>query len=381
MGKKRQLKIAINTRLLLENRLEGIGWFTYETLKRIVRDHPEHLFYFLFDRPWHPDFVFSDNVTPITVYPQARHPLLFYLWFEQSVPHVLDKIKPDLFISPDAFNSLKSSYKNLIVIHDLNFEHHPDILPWLIRKYYVHYTPLFAKKADRIATVSEYSKRDIVRQYGIDAEKIEVVYNGANKNFRPLGEEEKRRVRKKYASGSNYFIFIGAFNRRKNLGNLLKAFSIFKRDTQKDTRLLLVGEKMFSNDDVKQAYEKSPYKQDVLFTGRLQPEALYKVLGAALALTYISLFEGFGIPIIEAFNAEVPVITSNTSAMPEIAGNAALITDPLSPEKIADAMKKILTDGLLRNDLIAKGRVRRKYFSWDKTADRLWRAIEKTIYD
>ncbi len=381
MVKSKQLKIAVNTRLLLKNKLEGIGWFTYETLKRIVKDNPEHLFYFLFDRPWDSEFIFADNVIPIVVHPQARHPLLFYLWFEQSIPHVLDKIKPDIFISPDAFNSLKSKYKNLLIIHDLNFEHHPDILPWLIRKYYLYFTPLFAQKATRIATVSMYSKNDIVKQYNLNPDKIDVVYNGANERFRPLGEEEKLRVRRKYTGGNKYFIFIGAFNRRKNLGKLLKAFDIYKKQSGKDTKLLLVGNKMFSNDDIKQAYEKAVFKKDIVFTGRLEPEDLYKVLGAALALTYVSLFEGFGIPIIEAFYAEVPVITSNSTSMPEVAGDAALLVNPQNSEEIAKAMQRISDDSNLRYELIVKGKKRRNDFSWDKTAKRLWRAIEKTIYE
>ena len=377
----KRLKIAVNTRLLLKNKLEGIGWFTYESFKRIVKNHPGHKFYFLFDRRWDDDFIFADNVTPVLVPPQARHPFLFYLWFEKSLPRVLNKIKPDIFISPDAFNSLSSKFKNLLIVHDLNFEYHPDILPWMVRKYYLHYTPLFVKKADRIATVSEYSKQDIVKLYDIAPGNIDVVYNGANENFRPLGEEEKHRVRAKYSGGENYFVFIGAFNRRKNLGNLLRAFDIYKSDTGDDTKLLLVGSKMFSNDEIKQMYENTRYKNDVIFTGRLEPGELYKVLGAALALTYVSLFEGFGIPIVEAFYAEVPVITSNTTSMPEVAGDAALLVNPNDVRQIASAMKKIARDSSLRKQLVQRGKERRSYFSWDKTAERLWRAIEKTVFD
>ncbi len=381
MDAVKRLKIAVNTRLLLKNKLEGIGWFTYESFKRIVKSHPEHKFYFLFDRKWDDEFIFAENVIPVLVPPQARHPILFYIWFEKSLPRILNKIKPDIFISPDAFNSLNSPYKNLLIVHDLNFEYHPEILPWMVRKYYLHYTPLFVRKANRIATVSEYSKQDIIKLYEVDAESVDVVYNGANENFRPLGEEEKHLVRKKYSGGDNYFIFIGAFNKRKNLGNLLKAFDLYKKQSGQKTKLLLVGTKMFSNDEIKQLYENTEYKKDVIFTGRLEPEELYKVLGAALALTYVSLFEGFGIPIVEAFYAEVPVITSNTTSMPEVAGDAALLVDPFDVEQIASALKKITEDVALRKKLVQKGRERRTYFSWDKTADRLWRAIEKTVFD
>ena len=354
MQNVKSLKIAVNTRLLLKNKLEGIGWFTYESFKRIVIKHPEHKFYFLFDRKWDDDFVFAPNVTPVLVPLQARHPLLFYLWFEKSLPRTLNKINPDIFVSPDAFNSLNSNYKNLLIIHDLNFEHYPDILPWLVRKYYLHFTPKFVKKATRIATVSEFSKQDIINHYNVNAADIDVVYNGANENFRPLSEEEKHLVRKKYTHGSKYFIFIGAFNKRKNIGNLLKAFDIYKQKSGSDTKLLLVGTKMFSNDEIKKMYEQTLFKNDVVFTGRLEPDELYKVLGAALALTYVSIFEGFGIPIVEAFYAEVPVITSNKTSMPEVAGDAALLVDPFDVADIASALTKISEDKNLGKLLVEK---------------------------
>lgn len=152
------MKIAVNTRLLVKNKLEGIGWFSYETLKRITTQHPEHEFYFIFDRKHSDDFIFSDNVTPIELFPQARHPFLYYLWFEFSMPRLLKKLKPDLFLSPDGYLSLKSKIKSLVVFHDLNFEHYPEDIPWLERKNYKYFFPRYAKKADRIATVSEYSK-------------------------------------------------------------------------------------------------------------------------------------------------------------------------------------------------------------------------------
>ncbi len=119
------MQIAVNTRLLLSNRLEGIGWFTFETLKRIVRDHPEHHFFFLFDRKYSPEFIFGPNVTPVVLAPQSRHPLLWYIWFEYAVGKFLRKNNIDLFISPDGYLPLKSSVPSISVIHDINFAHYP----------------------------------------------------------------------------------------------------------------------------------------------------------------------------------------------------------------------------------------------------------------
>jgi glycosyltransferase involved in cell wall biosynthesis len=120
-------------------------------------------------------------------------------------------------------------------------------------------------------------------------------------------------------------------------------------------------------------------KSNVFFSGRLIELELQKALASALALTYVSYFEGFGIPIVEAFYAETPVITSNVTSMPEVAGDAALLVDPFSVDEIADALKKLATDEKLREQLINKGKVRRKKFNWQKTADKLWLAIEKTL--
>lgn len=375
----RELRIAVNTRLLLKDKLEGIGWFTYESLKRIVLDHPEHDFFFIFDRKFDDQFIFAKNVTPVVVGPPARHPFLFYLWFEHSIPKLLKKIDADIFISPDAFSSLKTKVKTLLVIHDLNFEHYPEHLPWLIQKYYRFYTPRFAKKATRIATVSEFSKQDIISQYKISTEKIDVVFNGSNSVFRPLSAKEKEKTKSLFTNGKEYFLFIGAISPRKNLKNLLLAFDLYREKNNTETKLLVVGEKMWRGGDLEDVFSRMKFKNEVIFTGRLNPEELAAVLGSALALTYTSFFEGFGIPIIEAFNAGTPVITSNTTSMPEIAGNAALLANPFKPESIADAMKDITFNVQLREKLVEKGNKRKLDFSWEKTADNLWKSIEKVV--
>lgn len=373
------MKIAVNTRLLLKNKLEGIGWFSYESLKRIVLNHPEHSFYFIFDRPYSDEFIFANNVTPVVAGPPARHPILHYIWFEYTIPRVLKRINPDIFVSPDAYLSLSSKFIDLIVIHDLNFEHYPEHMPLLNRKYYRYFTPKFAKKASRIATVSQFSKDDIVKQYKVDANNIDVLYNGSNEFFKPINETEKVKIRKNYSFGSDYFVFVGAFNPRKNLQNIFKAFDKFKESDKNDMKFVVVGEKMYWSPEIKASYENMKFKTDVVFTGRLGANELSKVVGGATALVYASFFEGFGIPILEAFNAEVPVITSNVTSMPEIAGDAALLVNPFDIEDIASALQKITVDKEFAVTLTNRGRIRSKEFSWEKTADNLWQSILKTI--
>lgn len=371
------MKIAVNTRLLLKNKLEGIGWFEFETLRRIVKQHPEHEFYFIFDRPFDATFVFAPNVKPIIASPQARHPLLYYIWFELVIPSVLKKIGADIFLSPDGYLSLHSKITQVVVMHDLNFEHYPKDLPLSESWYYRKFFSKYAEKANRIATVSEFSKSDIMKHYHIDDEKIDVVYNGVNEIFQPVPELEKQQTKEKYTQGCAYFICVGSVQPRKNIVNLLKAFELFKTAGGSDTKLLIGGQKKWWTTEMQLLLKQMNHQQDVLFTGRVETEVLHLLMGSALALTYISYHEGFGIPILEAFCCDTPVITSAITSMPEVAGDSALLIDPFSPTSIAAAMKRIYEEVDLRNTLIIMGRERLKLYSWQKTADALWNCIEK----
>ncbi|MBW6460736.1 MAG: glycosyltransferase family 4 protein [Bacteroidales bacterium] len=375
------MKIAVNTRLLLKNKLEGIGWFSYETLRRITTSHPEHQFYFIFDRKYDESFIFSDNITPVVTPPQARHPVLYYLWFEKSIPRLLKKIQPDLFFSPDGYLSLSTDVKSMNVFHDLNFEHYPDDLPYPERTFYRHYFPRYAKKAVRIATVSEFSKRDIINQYKVPAENIDVVYNGANERYQPIPDDDKVMVRMKYTQGKPYFVFVGALHPRKNLANLFRAYDLFRQETGHDAKLLIVGQKKWWTKNIKEAYDSMKFSHDVEFCGRLEPVELNRVISSAMAMVYVSYFEGFGIPILEAFYCETPVITSNVTSMPEVAGDAAFLVDPFSVKSISEGLAQVAGDPSLRDELVEKARIRRQAFSWQKTADRLWDSIEKALHD
>jgi glycosyltransferase involved in cell wall biosynthesis len=373
------MRIAVNTRLLLKGKLEGIGWFTYQTLERIVRDHPEHEFFFFFDRSYDPSFVFASNVTPVVVHPQARHPILFYIWFEWSIPMMLKKYKIDLFLSPDSYMSLSTKVPTCLVIHDLAFEHYPEHFVLSHRLYWRHYSPLFAKKAKRIATVSTFSKEDISKRYGIALNNIDVVYNGAHDEYKPLSPEERTEVKAKYADGCEYFVFAGALHPRKNIVNLLKAFVIFKQRQRTNMKLVIVGRPAWKYDEVEEMRAEMPFKEDVKWVGYMNVDELSKVIGGAYALVYASLFEGFGIPILEALQSDVPAIVSNTSSMPEVAGEAALLVDPSDPQDIANNMHLIYKDEALRARLITKASEQIKKFDWQSSADKLWASMMKCM--
>jgi glycosyltransferase involved in cell wall biosynthesis len=373
------MRIAVNTRLLLAGKLDGIGWFTYETFKRITQSHPEHEFIFMFDRPYSQEFIFSDNILPVILHPQARHPVLWYAWFEYSVPAALQKYDADIFISPDGYLSLKTSVPSLAVIHDINFHHRPEDLPYLTRLFYRNFFPLYAKKSEIIVTVSEYSRQDICKSYDIPPEKVHVVNNGANPLFRPLSRDEILKVRNTYTGGNPYFIFIGNLHPRKNVPRLLQAYDIFREKFTGDYRMVIVGEKMFMTSEIEKVLKQMKHAMEIVFTGWLDPESLCMVTGGATALTFVPLFEGFGIPVVEAMYCDTPVLASNVTSLPEVAGDAVIYADPYDIQSISEQMIHIATNENLRKDLIEKGRIRRQNFSWDKTASGLWNCIEKLI--
>jgi len=374
------MKIAVNTRLLLPERHGGINAFAVHTLKRMVTAHPEHEFVFLFDRPYDEKFIFGHNVIPEVVSPPTRHPLLQYLWFNLSLPPVLKKHRPDLFYSPDGYAPLQlKNIPSLLVIHDINFHHYPASVPLADRIYMNYFFPRCARQATRLLTVSEFCKQDIAASFHVPAEKIDVTCNGPGEIFEPINDNQKSQIRRQYTGGEEYFIYIGAILPRKNIPRMIRAFELFRKNSAKKTKMVIAGKKMCLTQEVETSYRHSPFKNDILFTGELPADVLGQLLGASLALVLVSYFEGFGIPVVEAMHAGVPVIASNVTALPEIAGDAALFADPFSEASIAGAMEKIAADASLRQQLIARGHERKKLYTWEKAATLIWQSIEKTI--
>lgn len=373
------MRIAVNTRLLLSDELEGIGWFTHETLRRIVRAHPEHEFLFLFDRPFHARFLYGPNVQGISVWPPTRHPLLYRMWFGRSLPAVLKKHAADAFISPDGFLALSADLPQLAVIHDLNFEHHPEDMPRAYSKYYRTYFPLFARKARRIVTVSEFSRNDIVAQYGVDPALIDVAHNGVAEVFAPLSPEQAQAERGQLTGGRPYFICVGSLNPRKNIARLLLAFDRFA-ESHTEAVLVIVGARMWWDKRMKDAWADVRHKERIVFTGRLGQEALHRAMGAAQALVYASYFEGFGIPVAEAMRCGVPVIAARATSLPEVAGDAAIYCDPFSVDDIARCMEEIWGGDALRAALSRNGRARAAQFTWDATARSVWNSFERMMH-
>ncbi|MCU0417236.1 MAG: glycosyltransferase family 4 protein [Cytophagaceae bacterium] len=369
------MNISVNTRLLLPNKLEGIGSFSHEILKRITQRHPEHTFHFYFDRPFAEEFVYGSNVIPHVLYPPARHRYLWYLFFEWSIPWMNRKTKADLFLSPDGYYSLSTPTPGVNVIHDINFEHRPFDLPPAIASYYREAFPKFAHKATRIATVSNFSKKDLMQTYQLPASKIDVVYNGCNDSFRPLTRTEKSTVRLTYTQGNPYFIYVGSLHPRKNIATLLKAFDAYKRTTGYPDKLVLVGTPMWGNTEIETLLTTLAFASDILFLGRQSTLEVAQLVGAATALTFVPFFEGFGIPLLEAMQSDIPIIASHTTSLPEVAGSAAYYVDPHSTAELSTALQIVKESEDLQQKLIMAGRLQRSLFSWDQSALKLWNTL------
>ncbi|GAB3849223.1 glycosyltransferase family 1 protein [Hymenobacter terrigena] len=378
------LHIAVNTRFLLPgDHLEGIGRFTYETLLRLVAQHPEVTFHFLFDRAYDTRYLFGPNVVPHVLHPPARHPFLFVAWFEGAVAAWLARHRPAAFLSPDGFTALNTSVPRVTVIHDLAFEHFPLDVGLLQRKYYHFFSPRFARASAQIVAVSEATKADIVQTYGTAPEKISVAYNAPADLFQPQTEHSQREIRRKFSHGQPYFLFVGALQPRKNLGNLLRAFDQFKATggaAVADAQLLIVGRKAWKAGPILAAYEQMRHQNAVHFTGRVADAELAGLYAAARATVYVPYFEGFGIPIVEAQASGCPVLTSDVSSMPEVAGEGgALLVDPRDVGSIAAGLARLWNDADLRHQLVARGHANMSRFSWAQSAEVLWQTIEKAI--
>lgn len=371
-----RLRIGINARLWIPGKMEGIGRFTQETLSRMIPAHPEVEFHLYFDRTPPVEASF-ENARLHRVMPPARRTWLFDWWFNRSIPGKLKKHRIDLFLSTDGFLSMKTEVPQLPVMHDLNFEHHPEWLPENIAAYYRSRFPAFAMKAERIATVSEFSKQDISKTYGIPEHKIDVVYNGVGEDFKLIADAEKAKAKERWSKGRSYFIFVGSLHPRKNLEGLVSAFERYRESGGKND-LVIVGASMWKESSGLSVSLTDEVLSSIHQVGRLESEALNMALASAEALIFIPLFEGFGIPIIEAFKCETPVICSNVTSLPEVAGDAALLVNPRDHQAVADIMLELELNEALQKALIAKAKERAKEFTWEQSATLMWESIKRT---
>jgi glycosyltransferase involved in cell wall biosynthesis len=371
------MRIAVNARHLMENRLEGVGIVTDEVMKRMVASHPGDQFDYYFDRQFQSRFIHSTNVKGHALFPVTRLPVLIRYWLNHSVRKDVVKQKANIFFSPDGFIPLGMSIPKVSMVHDVAYLRYPEMLQPRIRNFYKKWMPRYLAYADHIITVSHFSKQELVTGYRLPAEKISVVYNGVTQAYVPLTDEHKTVVRKRYTLGRPYFLYLGAIHPRKNIATLVKAFDAFKADDKTDHQLVLAGRASWQTGDVMKAIDQSPYKSEIVTPGYVPTAEATQLVAAAEAMIYPSLYEGFGLPLVEAMACDVPVICSNVSSLPEIAGNAGLFFDPLDIDQLAFHMRSFVVDQKLRNELIRLGQQRKSEFSWDRAAKEVYEILAR----
>ncbi|MDI9569216.1 MAG: glycosyltransferase family 1 protein [Pseudomonadota bacterium] len=259
--------------------------------------------------------------------------------------------------------------KLVVTVHDISYRHLPDSFPLRERWKNELLIPINIRRADRVLTVSEYSKQDMIAVYGAAPEKIVVGYNGVNPLFRPPADRgEAAAILKDYGIGKDFLLYIGRLNRRKNLQVLVAAFNAFKGRRERPHQLVVVGRRDFLPAEDMALIDASPYRGEVVFTGYVPDEHLPRLYGMATLFVYPSLFEGFGLPCLEAMACGCPVVTSNVTSLPEVVGDAGILVDPNDHLAICAAMEEVVADAGKRETLIARGRERARGFTWRRTA-------------
>ncbi|MEJ5197831.1 MAG: glycosyltransferase family 1 protein [Anaerolineae bacterium] len=277
---------------------------------------------------------------------------------------------PDVLFVPAHVLPLVHPRRSVVTVHDLGYLHYPEAHRPADRRYLDWSTRWNARQATVVLADSQATKDDLVRAYGVHPDKVRVVYLGRDETLAPVRDGERlAAVREHYGIGGRYLLYVGTLQPRKNLARVIAAFArVAGRPALADVQLVLAGKRGWLYDDLFAQVERLGLSGRVLFPGYVAADDLPALLSGALAFVFPSLYEGFGIPVLEAGACEVPVITSNTSSLPEVAGDAALLVDPHDVDAIADAMFRLITDPDLRDELIRRGRENVKRFSWEKCA-------------
>jgi len=267
----------------------------------------------------------------------------------------------------------------VVTIYDLSFLLYPESFKRFKRFYLGLFTRLSARRARRIIAISESTKRDVVRLLGVSPEKVEVIYCGTDGAFRPLPEDRVAAFRSKRGLPERFILFVGTIEPRKNVTRLIEAFSTLRPCDFANLKLVIGGAKGWSYQDVFARVEELGLGGEVMFPGYIPVSELPLWYNAAELFVYPSLYEGFGLPPLEAMACGTPVVTANTSSLPEVVGEAGLTVDPLDIEGLAEAMRRVLGDEALRQEMRERGLQRARDFSWTKTAQETVQVYQRAM--
>jgi glycosyltransferase involved in cell wall biosynthesis len=304
------------------------------------------------------------------------------LWTHLRLSWEMTCQPPDVLFVPAHVLPLVHPRSSVVTVHDLGYLYYPKAHHFLDRLYLDLSTRYSARVASRVIAVSKATKDDLVRRYGIEPGKITVVYSGCDEAMRPVEDEatiEKAKAR--YSVQGDYVLSVGTLQPRKNLRRLLEAYAMVRKQAEKGETpcLVIAGKKGWLYNQVFQHVVRLGLESEVIFPGYVPQGDLPALLSGARLFVFPSLYEGFGLPVLEAMACGTPVLCSNVSSLPEVAGNAAFLVDPLDVESMAEAMNRLLQDEGLRAQLVKWGFQRVRRFSWERCAGETLAVLENAL--
>lgn len=368
------MRIAIDARKLYDF---GIGTYVRNLIRELGREPGGHT-YVLLCRPEDADRVGSHSPAFEVVVERAGN----YSVREQlSVPLSLLRRRVDLFHAPHYVVSPLTPCPFVVTIHDCIHLRFPQYLPTRAAHAYARaMMSMAARRARKVLTVSEASKKDILHYLHIPASKVEVIHNALDERIAATpSDEDIARVRDRFMLTSPFVLYTGNIKPHKNLERLIEAYARLRRRGCEDLTLVIIGEEMSKYPGLRRLVHRHQLHQQVRFFGFVPDETLAVLYRLAAVFVFPSLYEGFGLPPLEAMAAGTPVITSNVSSLPEVVGDAAVLIDPTDPDAIADAIQRVLEDEPLRRTLIENGHRRVRAFSWKRSVARIRQVYEESV--
>jgi glycosyltransferase involved in cell wall biosynthesis len=358
------MRVAYDARALSINKA-GIGYYTNDILKYIIANDPTINLFLISNK----EIIFEKNKGVALIETSG---LLWKfnsnVWFQLKLPLIMKKNKIDLFHGTMAVLPMLSDVPSVVTIYDLVLEILPGSMHWK------NWLPLkilmkaSADKSTRIIAISENTKKDIMKFFGIEQEKIKVIYPGISNNFCPCKMENDRLILNNFNLSPGYILTVGTLEPRKNINRLLNAYKMLVSGEENIPQLVIVGGQGWLSQDINELVDTLGLREKVIFTGYVPDSDLPALYRGAEMLIYPSLYEGFGFPPLEAMACGIPVISSNISSIPEVVGDAGILVDPYSPDDMARAIAEVLRNEELRTHLKSAGITRSVLFSWDKTA-------------
>jgi len=370
------LKVGIDVRELEIGKATGIGQYLNNFLKNCAKDRQDWEF-ILFGNQYTEIGHEATNINKIIV------PEYITFWWDQvQLPYHLAKEKIDIFLTPYFKAPLFCTCKLVVIINDLIpllSEEYKNFKNIFSRYYFKSLTKAATLKADKIITISNFTKKDILKEFRIPEEKIEVVYLNVDESYRPL-KSNLDQPKYKYGISKDFILYIGNFNPHKNVSTLLKAYSGLTQEIKNQYKLVLGGKKDSHCIELEKCARQLEIEDNVIFTGFISEEHLPSVYNAASLFVFPSLYEGFGLPPLEAMACGTPVIASNTTSLPEVVGDAGILVDPNNSNDLSEAISGVLHNYELQVKLRKNGLRRAKEFTMSRTSNDILHLLEKIIF-